>query len=645
MTTILVIDDKNNNLVTAMALLKNLLEDCTVLTAQSGAEGLAIAREFLPDTILLDIKMPDMDGFQVCTLLKADDITRSIPIIILTAEKIDCECKIRGLELGADAFLTEPIDAGELAAQVKAMLRLKMAEDKLREEKDSLQALVVERTNRLQQFEESYAALFDSAGDAIFVIENKTFAILDVNPAGCLLYGYEKQELLTMNFISLCVEPHRIATAINARARNIPPHNHRRQNGEVFPVEITTGFLEKHGLSIHTAIVHDVTERKRLQHQLIQAQKMESVGTLAGGVAHDFNNILTAIIGNATLIEMRNDGRDDKIAAFTNEILKASYRATNLTNSLLTYSRKYVASTERVNLNEIVSKVETLLHHVINEDIVIKIKTTDTRLPVMVDINQMELVIVNLATNARDAMPAGGTLSIATSLVRAADDCLTVNSGEYEGLYAQLAVSDTGIGMSDKTIERIFDPFFTTKEVNKGTGLGLSIVFGVITQHDGCIKVLSKPGDGTTFLVRLPLIGETSSRLVKNTARDLRRGTETILLAEDNEMVRSIVRNLLEDFGYRVFEAVDGREGLQLFMERKDSIDLVIMDVIMPVMNGKDAYDEMKRLCPELKAIFTSGYTADILNEKGIQKNQLNFLPKPLALDGLLAKVREVLDQ
>jgi PAS domain S-box-containing protein len=645
MTTILVIDDKIDNLITARALLKNLVHNCTVLTSQSGAEGLEMAREFLPDTILLDIKMPDMDGFQVCALLKDDEATRSIPIIILTAMRTDSESKIKGLELGADAFLTKPIDAGELAAQVKAMLRLKKAEDKLRKEKESLLAVVAERTSRLRKFEESYTALFDSAGDAIFVVDNETFAILDVNPAGCTLYGYSRQELLTMNSLALSTEPNKITEAIAERAWKIPPHYHIKKNGEVFPVEITTGFLKKHDHSIHTAIVHDVTERKRLQDQLIQAQKMESIGTLAGGVAHDFNNILTAIIGNATLIELRNGGSDDKIAAFASQILESSYRATRLTNSLLTYSRKYVASTAKVNLNEIVSKVETLLHHVINEDIMVNVNIADDYLPVMADVNQMEMVIINLATNARDAMSAGGILTIATSLVCADDDVFTINSGDYEGMYAQLSVSDTGTGMTDKTVERIFDPFFTTKEVNKGTGLGLSIVYGIVTQHNGHIKVVSNPGSGTTFLIRLPLLTSVFARMEKPQRKDLQRGTETILLAEDNDMVRNIVRKLLEDFGYRVFEAVDGMEGLRVFMENRDSIDLVIMDVIMPTMNGKDAYDEMKRLSPELKAIFTSGYTADILNEKGIQSDQLNFLPKPLALDGLLAKIREVLEQ
>jgi signal transduction histidine kinase/CheY-like chemotaxis protein len=394
----------------------------------------------------------------------------------------------------------------------------------------------------------------------------------------------------------------------------------------------------------YRGIMKDITERKKLEEQLLQAQKMEAIGQLAGGVAHDFNNILTAIIGFANLLKTETS-EDDILRSYVTPILNSAERAANLTQALLAFSRRQIISPKTVNLNEIIQGLERLLSRVIGEDIELSTVLTDKDLIVMADSSQIEQVLMNLATNSRDAMPDGGKLTISTKLVEFDNEFIKAHGFGRPGAYALVSVEDTGQGMDEKTRERIFEPFFTTKDVGKGTGLGLSMVYGIIKQHDGYINVSSKHNIGTIFNIYLPLIKSDVEETKLEDLLVLKGGTETVLVAEDDESVRKLIREVLLGYGYKVIEAGDGEEAVSRFKENKDNIQLLILDVIMPKKNGKEAYDEIKEIKPDIKTIFTSGYNVDIIHKKGILDEGLDFILKPILPDELLRKMREVLDK
>ncbi len=388
----------------------------------------------------------------------------------------------------------------------------------------------------------------------------------------------------------------------------------------------------------------DITEHLRLTAQYQQAQKMESVGTLAGGIAHDFNNILSAIIGygQMALMEM---AQDDPRRSNIESMLEAADRAAHLTKDLLLFSRKRVGEREPVDLNEVVAKVEKFLKRVIGEDIECETVRQETPIPVHADSQQIEQVLMNLAANARDAMPRGGTFTVRTEKIHLDESFTAAHGFGKPGAYGAITVSDTGEGMDEETQKRIFEPFFTTKEVGKGTGLGLAVVYGIVQQHDGFINVVSEPGTGTTLKMYLPII-ESAAKEGTNAQKEGApgRGTETILLAEDDISVRNIVKVWLTEFGYTVIEAVDGEDAVRKFTENKDNIHLLLFDLIMPKMNGKDAYDEARKVKPGVKIIFCSGYAPDILQQKASLESGATMIFKPFSPFELVRKVRSVLD-
>ena len=390
-------------------------------------------------------------------------------------------------------------------------------------------------------------------------------------------------------------------------------------------------------------IIHDVTEKKKLEAQLLHAQKMEAIGTLTSGIAHEFNNILTVIIGYGRLLreEMK---QDDPLNHNVNQILSSSERAANLIQSMLAFSREQISNPMPARLNKIIKNVEKLLLRVIGEDIELKTILTDEDLIVNVDSGQIEQVLMNLVTNARDAMPDGGCLTISTGLVEL-DEELKIFEYQKPGKYALMSLTDTGTGMDEATIEKIFEPFFTTKEVGKGTGLGLSMVYGIIKQHKGYIHVYSELWKGTTFKIYLP-IAKSESKETKLAASAAQiGGTETIMLAEDDQVVRELTKTLLEGFGYNIIEAADGEDAINKFVADKDKIQLLILDLIMPKKSGKEAYDEIKKIRPDVKALFTSGYAIDIIKRKGLLEEGFNFISKPILPKELITKVRELLDK
>lgn len=389
----------------------------------------------------------------------------------------------------------------------------------------------------------------------------------------------------------------------------------------------------------------DLTEHRNLEKQMRHAVKMESIGTLAGGVAHDFNNILMVIIGYGQLALM-GMAQDDPQRLNIEHMLEGADRAARLTKDLLLFSRKQVSERKPVDLIEIVNAVKKFIIRVIGEDIACETRLPDQPLPVLADSHQIEQVLMNFATNARDAMPKGGTFTMTAEQTILHQDFIAAHGFGRPGPYALLTVSDSGFGMDEQTRNRIFEPFFTTKGVGKGTGLGLAVVYGIIKQHEGYINVYSEPGRGATFRLYLPLVvaeePEDKSAMEEKAPA---HGTETILVAEDDESLRTLARTTLTRLGYTVIEAADGEEAVQKFKENQACIQLLLFDIIMPKMNGQGAYEAINKIRPGVKAIFMSGYAPDLIREKAALGDTVPLLAKPLSPTELLQKVRATLDQ
>jgi PAS domain S-box-containing protein len=405
--------------------------------------------------------------------------------------------------------------------------------------------------------------------------------------------------------------------------------------------------LNEQGESVGSvAIGRDVTEHRRLEEQLRQAQKMEAVGQLAGGVAHDFNNILSAVIGYSHIL-LEKMGQDDPLRVNVEQILDAAEKAADVSHSLLAFSRKQVINLKPVDMNGIIRKMDKFLSRIIGEDIELKtvIKTGDLR--VMADSGQMEQVLMNLAANARDAMPRGGVLTLTSERAGLDDAFISAHGYGERGEYALVSITDTGAGMDAETRRKIFEPFFTTKDTGKGTGLGLAMVYGIVKQHNGFINVYSEPGRGTTFKIYIPLVSETATEYEKKQAVTAApaRGTETVLVAEDDAALRKLSEIVLSEFGYKVILAADGEEAVKRFRENADHIDLLILDMIMPKKNGREAYEEIIKIRPEIRALFVSGYTAGTYQTKELLDRGLTLLLKPVSPKDLLRKVREALDE
>jgi two-component system NtrC family sensor kinase len=426
----------------------------------------------------------------------------------------------------------------------------------------------------------------------------------------------------------------------------------KKKNGELYwelvhisPLRNTEGVITSY-LALKddiTAIRRAEDEKKALREQLFHSQKMESVGKLAGGIAHDFNNILTAISGYGSLLEMEaKEGTPSR--EYVRKILSSVERAVNLVQGMLTFSRKKDSDLKPEDVNAIVRNVEDLLIRLIGEKVKLVIALADKECVVVADSGQIEQVLMNLAANARDAMPEGGSLFISTGIVKLDHEFIKLHKYGKVGLYGVISVSDTGMGMDEKTKSRIFEPFFTTKEVGKGTGLGLAIVYGIMKQHDGHINVYSEPGKGTTFKMYLPMAASRAVREEQQELQPVAGGRETILLADDDGDVRDVIASVLKGSGYKVIEAINGEDALHKFNDNKENIQLLVVDVMMPGKNGREVYDEIRKARPDMRTLFMSGYAEEVISETIILEEGLNFISKPVSPAGMLRKVRTVLD-
>jgi PAS domain S-box-containing protein len=606
-----------------------------VQTAEAMRAALASQRW---DVVISDYSMPGFDAPSALKVLTESGI--DIPFIIVSGT-IGEENAVAALRAGAHDFLIK----GKLARLLPALER------ELREREVRSARREAERA--LRESEARYRRIVETTNEGVLLVDSD-MRITFVNRRIADLLGYEVSELSGKAVTDIVAEDSRalLARSLSTQRERGASQNElmleRKDGTNVWvlmdtarihdcPEECEMGWL---------AMMMDITQRKQLEEQLHQAQKMEAIGNLAGSVAHDFNNLLTVILSYLELV-LDQVKPGDPIRADLEEVQKASDRARGLTRQLLAFSRRQALEPQVLNLSTTVEGLAQMLRRLIGEDVELTLNTSHTLGHVYADAGQIEQIIMNLVVNARDAMPEGGRLAIETKHVELDSAYAATHHDVAPGPYVMLAVSDTGIGMDAATQERIFEPFFTTKEQGKGTGLGLSTVFGIVKQSGGHIAVFSEPGKGTTFKIYLPQVdadSQTSARALKREPPATLHGSETILLVEDEDQVRRTLRAILRRQGYNVIEAQNGAEGLLICESYAAKIDLLLTDVVMPRMSGRQLVQRLASSRPDLRVLYISGYIGNSSIQHGVLDAERSFLQKPITPEALARKVREVLD-
>jgi PAS domain S-box-containing protein len=635
---VLVVEDRAEDAELTVRELRRAELDCETLrvdTAQAFRRALA---DFRPDIVLADYTVPGFGGMAALEILKTD--APEIPLIVVTGS-LDEETAAECIKAGAADYVLKtnlirlaPAVSGALAfAQSQADKHA--AESALRTSERRFRALVEESWDAV--------ALFASDG-----------SILYGSPATTRLLGYDLSEFVGRNAMELIHPDDRAAVLVSLQEAMVAPRARvhvaarvRHKNGSWRYLEgVFTNLLDDPSVAAIVNNYRDVTDRRILEEQVVLSKKMEAIGRLAGGVAHDFNNILTAIGGYTDLL-LADLPPDDHRRHDVEEIYQAAQRAAGLTQQLLAFSRRQVLQPKVIDLNALVPEIEKMLRRLIGEDILFTTVLHPHLGNVRADPGQIEQVIVNLAVNARDAMPDGGRLTIETRNVELDAEYAVDHPTVKPGPYVMLAVTDSGVGMDEETKSRIFEPFFTTKVRGKGTGLGLATVYGIVQQTGGHIWPYSEPGRGTTMRVYLPRVDAPADVIdhPSDPAPETLRGSETILVVEDEAPVRAVTRQLLERNGYTVLEAPDGAAALALVDGAAGSrdIDLLLTDVIMPGMSGRELADKLKARRPNVRVLFMSGYTDDAVVRHGMLEPGLAYLEKPFRPPVLLKKVRGVL--
>lgn len=686
MSRFLIVDDSANNLY----MLRKLLEGNghEAVTAVNGTDALEKARTSPPDIVVSDILMPGMDGFGLCREWKKDDRLKHIPFVFYTATYTDAKDEEFALSLGADYFIIKPQEPEVFLEIIQSVFKrfstesqeiakpritiereyykeysetlIRKLQQKIKSLEQTAQSLEQEIADRkiieeqLRSSEERYRLVVDNARDAIWRMNSGgiiTFVSSSVKP----LFGYEAEELIGQSILEIISHSDRgkMTQLIQQTSdgditpKDIPVEMvHRRRDGSEFIGESKTTpiFDLTNRLQEIIGVTRDITEKKKMQEQLLQAQKMEAVGQLAGGVAHDFNNLLMVINGYADLIRVKIDPAHP-IRADVDEIINAGNRASALTRQLLAFSRRQIIQPKTVNLNVILMDMDKMLRRLIGEDIEFITDIKSESNCIRIDPGQFEQIIMNLVVNARDAMPQGGLLSIEIDTRHIESAYEARISTVTPGAYVRMIVSDNGIGMDRYTLDRIFEPFFTTKEQGKGTGLGLSTVYGIVKQNQGHIFVRSETNRGTTFEILFPLVSNrpiqtTTKKTVKNIDR-----TVTVLVVEDDDLVRQLIENGLATYGFDVLTAKDGRDAIRVCEEFDRSIDLLLSDVIIPGISGHQLIKEIRRIKPKIEPVYMSGYTDDKIAGHGTLDEGIPFIQKPFTQEELAIKLNEILGQ
>ncbi len=604
--------------------------------ASSGEEAMDIARDTRPHLVIMDIVLPGkMDGIETASQIHAEI---DCPIIYLTAHS-DRATVERATETMQYGYLVKPITTNELYSAIETTLQRRKLELQIRDS------------------EEKYRITLNSIMDAVITtdIDGK---IIRMNPAAEKLSGWPGDEALGRD-VSTVIDIFDAET----REKNQHPSFRILQEGQSIRFDRhmvlqsrdnTERRISCNGAPLRYSdedvsgavlVLQDITEKFKLENELRQSQKMESIGRLAGGVAHDFNNILTTIIGYADL-GLKELDEDNPLYEMMKEIGSAGKRGSSLTQQLLSISRKQVLTLQPLPVNDVITGMEKMLHRLIGEDVELSIRLDPLNTCIRADHSQIIQVLMNLCINARDAMPDGGIIIIETNTMLIDDTYTQHHPFIKPGEYAMLTVSDNGVGMDEETQSHIFEPFYTTKEKGKGTGLGLSTVYGIIKQHNGNILVYSEPGKGTTFRIYLPSIEERMDR-EKPVPRELQEQLNlngSILVVEDNDELRKVASSILKRYGFTVMDAGRVDEAIEIAQKEEGNIDLLLTDVVMPGMNGKELYEEIQDCQPHMKVLYMSGYTEDIISSHGILQEGINFIQKPFTVHGLVQKIHKVME-
>ncbi len=591
----------------------------------------ALARETW-DLVLSDYRMPCLNGLEALELLKQSSL--DLPFIIVSGT-IGEEVAVNAMKAGVNDYVMKD----NLARLCPAIERVFREVEHSRVHKWAEEALVAS--------EKRYRELFDNATDIVYThdVEGN---FISFNRAGERITGYSLDEALGMKVQDLVIPEQRgrleemIRQIVSTQEATTGEVAILTKNGGRVSLELSIRKMNRDARPVAVqGIARDISERLQLEEQLRQAQKMEAVGRLAGGVAHDFNNLLTVIKGYSELLLAIET--NERVARPSEEIRKAADRAAGLTRQLLAFSRRQVLQPTVLELNELVSSIERMLRRLIGEDIELVTALSPGLGHVKADAGQIEQVLMNLAVNARDAMPGGGKLILETSNVTLDETYCRQIGSITPGSYVMMVVSDTGTGINPAVMDKIFEPFFTTKAIGKGTGLGLSTVYGIIRQSGGSIWVYSEVGHGATFKICLPRVDEAIKPEPLRPAVPSERGCETVLLVEDEEAVRILVKRLLEAHGYTVLDAACGADALRIAAERDTVIHLLLTDVVLPQNNGRELAERMVELRPEIKVLFMSGYTDDSIVHYGVLEADVPFVQKPFTMDALIHKTRETL--
>jgi two-component system cell cycle sensor histidine kinase/response regulator CckA len=651
---ILAVDDNPDNLVVLEAMLADALPSCRMSTATDGPAGIALARANDPDAILLDIRMPGMDGFEVCTLLKAEEGLRDIPVLFLTAARTDRESRVRALEVGAEGFLSKPIDDIELIAQVRAMARIKASRRAGQRQRQQLEEQVTERTEQLQQelrVRERLTAAIEQAGEMVVVTDTQG-TILYVNPAFETITGYSRDEALGQN--PRLLKSGRQDASVYSQLWAAVTSGHtwrgrlvnRKKNGTLYTEESTIAPVRDADgvVSSFVAVKRDVSREVEVAAQLLQAQKMEGLGRIAGGVAHDFNNLLSLIL-NYTAFAMDEVAGQTQVQDYLTEVRSAANRAANLTSRLQSLGRRRTGQPRLLHLHAELAQLDGKILQLLGPAIEF-VKTPASDLGwAEADPSQLAQLILGLVANARDAMPDGGRLDLESSYMEVPADTGVAHGDLQPGPYAVLVFRDTGAGMDEATMARIFDPFYVVPGTHRSDGMALASAYGIAKQSGGTILVESVLGEGTTFRVCLPLRqrptdAETSPQKVQ---ASLQVVEHTVLVVEDEPALCRVVCRTLATAGYVVLAAESGEAALEVAARHGSRIALLLTDVVMSGMNGKTLAGKLQEARPDIAVLYMSGYTDDAFGEDGEVDANIHFVHKPFTAAELLAKVRGLL--
>jgi signal transduction histidine kinase len=619
---VLIVDDDPQMLRTITDILRMNGYAPSGATTGSGGLELAARMDHSPAIALVDLSLPDMDGIEVVARLHA--LSAMTQVVILTGNA-SVDSAVRALREQSYDYLIKPVQPDHLLATLE-----RAGERSYRRRAEE----------GMRESEERMRQIFAHVSDALFIVDDSGI-ILDANPAATTLTGHALDDLRSTPLGEVLPELDSSVDDLNNGHPRLPSLPAGTTATRVLDIQ-SARFAP--GVRVYT--VRDLTKQRQLEEELAQSRKMDAIGQLAGGVAHDFNNLLTVIMSYSSLllgdIETTDPRRQD-----VQEISDAAERAAALTGQLLAFSRKQVMHTRPISINGVVTGVEKMLRRLIGEDIELVTALGDSLHLVNADPGQLEQVIINLAVNARDAMPNGGKLSIATSNAEIPPDSRRKNGRESENGHVMLSVTDTGMGMTREVQQRVFEPFFTTKEQGKGTGLGLATVYGIVTQSGGEVHLHSQPNKGTTFRIFFPALAMAadSVQALAETSAAVPRGDETVLIVEDDASLRALAARVLEASGYKVLLARNGVEALALCAGYEGKIDLVASDVVMPEMSGRPLVEKLAETRAETKVLFMSGYTDDDVMRRGVLDGRAAFLQKPFTATQFATKVRDVLDQ